>query len=72
MKINIGNNNKIKNSTIGNDNNNTKEKDNKIIKIIIDFFFISSSVIFLFLLFTDFDILYISLLLSFLCYLQRY
>ena len=29
MKINIGNNNKIKNSTIGNNNNNNKEKDNK-------------------------------------------
>ena len=36
MGIIIGNNNKIKNSTIGNDNNNTKEKDNKIIKIIIE------------------------------------
>lgn len=35
MKINIGNNNKIKNSTIGNNNNN-KEKDNKIVKIIIE------------------------------------
>lgn len=36
MKINIGNNNKIKNSTIGNNNNNNKEKDNKIVKIIIE------------------------------------
>lgn len=37
MKISIGNNNRIKNSTIGNNNNNnSKDKDNKTIKIIIE------------------------------------
>lgn len=36
MRINIGNNNKIKNSIIGNNNNNSKEKDNKIVMIIIE------------------------------------
>lgn len=37
MKINIGNNNKIKKSIIGNDNNNNSKKDdNKLIKIIIE------------------------------------
>lgn len=37
MKINIGNNNKIKKSIIGNDNNNNSKKDdNKLFKIIIE------------------------------------
>lgn len=35
MKINIGNNNNIENSTIGN-NNNASKKDNKALKIIIE------------------------------------
>ena len=39
MKINIGNNNEIKNSTIGYKNNNVEEnpkKDNNVTKIIMD------------------------------------
>ena len=35
MKINIGNNNKIKNTIIGN-NNNASKKNNKVFKIILD------------------------------------